>query len=124
MNLSPIYPASDSPEDQEAARRADGFLNRWFLDPLFYGSYPADMLELGGPFALRVEPGDMATIGQRLDFLGVNYYTRQVVRRAPLNPPLGMDYVQVPDTERTEMGWEVFPGLSHLLVRLRRDYKV
>jgi beta-glucosidase len=125
LNLSPIYPASDSPEDQEAAHQADGFLNRWFLDPLFCGSYPADMLEHSGPLAPRVEPGDMAMIGRRLDFLGVNYYTRQVVRHAPLNPPLDMDYVQVPDAERTELGWEVFPqGLYDLLVRLCRDYKI
>ena len=46
LNLNPIYPASDSLEDQEAVRRQDDFLNRWFLDPLFKGAYPDDMVTL------------------------------------------------------------------------------
>jgi len=122
LNLSPIYPASQGEKDSQAARRADGFLNRWFLDPLFSGSYPADMLEFFGPLAPRIVPGDMRTISHRLDFLGVNYYTRQVVRADP-EAPFGVEYVTVPGGERTQMGWEVFPeGLFQLLSRVHCDY--
>ena len=45
LNLVPMHPASPSAEDAEAARLADGLFNRWYLDPLFRGSYPADAVE-------------------------------------------------------------------------------
>ena len=83
LNLDHIDAASDTPADREAVHHADGFLNRWFLDPLFRGSYPADMLEHYGADAPPVEEGDFALISRPLDFLGVNNYTRQVVRAGP-----------------------------------------
>lgn len=121
LNLSPIYPESESPADQEAARLADGFSNRWFLDPIFRGQYPEDIWARFGPFVPRVAPGDMETIARAIDFLGINYYTRSVVRAEPEAP---MGYVGVrPEGEYTAMDWEVFPeGLRALLVRLHRDY--
>jgi beta-glucosidase len=83
LNLSPVYAASDAPGDAAAAARFDGFLNRWFLDPVFRASYPADTVaeieRLGGPFDAP-QPGDLETIGQPIDFLGVNYYSRTRVR--------------------------------------------
>ncbi len=125
LNLGPAYPATASPEDQQAAQRMDGFMNRWFLDPLLVGSYPVDMWELLGPLAPEVKPGDMALIAQRLDFLGVNYYTRQLVRYDPTQVPLRLNHVRLENAEYTEMGWEVFPqGLYDLLVRLTHDYRV
>ena len=44
LNLAQAYPATDSPEDEAAAWKFDGAGNRWFLDPIFRGSYPADLL--------------------------------------------------------------------------------
>lgn len=124
LNLSPVHPVSPSPADQEAARKAEGFLNRWFLDPLFCASYPADMVGLLGPLTPKVTAGDMRVISRRLDFLGVNYYTRQVVRGAGAPAPFGVELVSVPGAEYTEMGWEVYPdGLYELLLRVHRDYR-
>ncbi len=121
LNLSPIYPETDSLEDREAAHIADGFSNRWFLDPVFRGQYPQDMWQRFGPFVPRVVPGDMETISRAIDFLGVNYYTRSVVRAEP-GAPLGFVGVR-PEGEYTAMDWEVFPdGLRALLVRLHKDY--
>ena len=119
--LSPAYPASESEEDRQAAQNADGFYNRWFLDPVFRGSYPADLLEYFAPSAPPVEDGDIETIAAPLDFLGVNYYTRRVLRANPEDGhPLA---VRDPDASYTAMDWEIYPdGLFDVLVRVRDDY--
>ncbi len=124
LNLNPSYPASLDPADVAAARRFDGFFNRWYLDPVLRGSYPDDVWSDYGPAVPRVEPGDMETIGAPIDFLGVNYYSRTVVADAPGAPwPATRDVgLSVP---RTAMGWEVRPqALTELLVRLGRDYRL
>ncbi len=123
LNLSPIHAASQSEADQAAARRQDGFLNRWFLDPLFKGAYPPDMLELYGDLAPQVAPGDMTRIQVPVDFLGVNYYTRGVVKDDPRADLLRTASVKIEGPEYTEMGWEVYPqGLYELLTRIQNDY--
>ncbi|MBC7221424.1 beta-glucosidase [Candidatus Bipolaricaulota bacterium] len=124
LDLSPVHPASENPNDLIASQRVDGFRNRWFLDPLFRGSYPADMWAFYGNIVPEVKPGDMAQIARRLDFLGVNYYTRTVVTYDP-KEEFQIRRVQVETSEHTEMGWEVYPqGLYELLVRLVQEYEV
>ncbi len=121
LNFSPSYPASEEPQDAAAARRHDGYANRWFMDPLFEGRYPEDAEELFGYLLPRVAPGDMEVIAQPIDFLGVNYYSRAVVEDAPGE---FLDYRTLqPEGEYTAMGWEVYPqGLTDLLMRLSQDY--
>jgi beta-glucosidase len=123
LNFSPAYPASDSPEDQAAARRHDGFFNRWFMDPLYGRGYPADMLELYTQMGMSVpvQPGDLETIAAPLDFLGVNYYNRAVIEAAPGE---GFGYRSInPPGEYTDMEWEVYPdALRALLVRLHKEW--
>jgi beta-galactosidase len=120
LNPTHMYPASDAPEDVAAAREADGERNRWFLDPLFRAEYPADVLERFAAHAPSVRDGDLATIAAPTDFLGVNYYNREVVARTEDG---GRRVVHQPGSVYTEMGWEVSPqGLFDLLVRLRDDY--
>lgn len=122
LNLSPVYPASNSEADLAAAQRQDGFSNRWFLDPLYKGTYPEDMWTLWDAQVPRIEAGDMEIIRRPIDFLGVNYYTRNVVKAAE-QAPLRTTSLK-PEGEYTAMGWEVFPqGLTDLLVRLERDYQ-
>lgn len=119
LNLSPIYPASDSPADVQKAILDDGLNARFYLDALFKGCYPEDVLAHLGEDAPHVESGDMAIIAQPLDYLGVNYYTRNFSSTG--NP---WD-VHSTGNEVTEMGWEVYPqGLTELLCRLHRDYPV
>ncbi len=123
LNLSPVEPAGDTNADAEAAHRHDGYLNRWFLDPLFRGSYPDDMLRWYGDAAPTVQGGDLARINSPIDFLGVNYYFRSVVRHDAASGPLQVAQVQPAGRPYTDMGWEVYPGgLYALLTRLHRDY--
>jgi beta-glucosidase len=135
LNLSPVDPAADRAEDADAARRIDALGNRQFLDPLLRGGYPADLLADLAQVTddTHVHDGDEDTIGQPLDVLGVNYYTRQVVRSdgGPRHrPEVASPWVGSHDVEfvgrglpRTEMGSEVDPqGLYDVLVRVHRDY--
>ena len=123
LNLAPTEPAGDSQADAEAAERADGFLNRWFLDPLCRGNYPEDMVRWFGEAMPEVGAGDLARINAPIDFLGVNYYFRSVVRHDPAAGPLQYSQVQPEGRPSTDMGWEVYPdGLYQLLTRVHRDY--
>jgi beta-glucosidase len=120
LNLTQNYPASGSPADVAAAREADGEINRWFLDPLFRGGYPGDMLEHFGTVLPPVRDDDLRTIASPLDFVGVNYYRREVVGRRADG---GRRVVHQPESVYTDMDWEVSPeGMFDLLVRLRDDY--
>ncbi|MGQ9456809.1 MAG: GH1 family beta-glucosidase [Anaerolineae bacterium] len=123
LNLSPVHPASDRPADEGAARRYDGFLNRWFLDPLFRRRYPEDMLEMLGSALPDGYEEDLETIAVPVDFLGVNNYTRTVVADDPDSVVVETREVKPTGRPYTEMGWEVYPeGLYEILTRVHRDY--
>ncbi|MFD4276966.1 GH1 family beta-glucosidase [Streptomyces cyaneofuscatus] len=123
-NLSPIVPASTSEADLAAARRADGHINRWWLDPVLGRGYPQDMVETYG-VELPVRPGDLETIAAPLDWLGLNYYFRQIVTADPSGPAPGFTQVPVADARHTYMDWEVYAdGLEQLLLRLTEEYGV
>jgi beta-glucosidase len=119
LNLSPIEPATDSAADKAKARLEDGRLVRWYMDPLFKGAYPADVLEHLLADSPVVQPGDMDIIQTPMDFLGINYYSRTVASAAaPWD-------VYKSGLEVTDMDWEVYPqGLTALLLRLHQDYAV
>ncbi|WP_434599392.1 GH1 family beta-glucosidase [Streptomyces sp. A5-4] len=120
-NLSPCEPATDSDADRTAAVRADGHTNRWWLDPIHGRGYPQDMLDLYG-VDLPERPGDLETIAAPLDWLGLNYYFRNVVTDDPDGPLPHAKQVQTPG-RRTAMDWEVCAdGLEQLLLRLTDDY--
>jgi beta-glucosidase len=121
LNLDFPYPQSQEPEDVRAARWVDGLHNRWFLDPLFRGSYPDDMAEAWAESLPEIRDGDLETIAAPIDFLGVNNYTSPLVAAGENGGRSRI--VRRVDVDRTDMGWEVVPdGLHDLLVRLHRDY--
>ena len=127
FSLFPTYPASDV--DSDAARICDGYHNRWFLDATLRGSYPDDMRTL---FEERVGPlefvlhGDLEEMAAWSgDFVGVNYYSRGVVRAKPGKEPLPYEVVSARelDVPLTDGGYEIAPwALTELLVRLHTDY--
>jgi beta-glucosidase len=125
LDLTVARAATVRPEDQAAALRLDGHHNRWFLDALFRGSYPDDMLSLyedrSGPLDV-IHDGDLELISQPIDFLGVNFYRPNLVANDRGTSVLELREVET-DAEQTAMGWPVIPeALTELLVRVQRDY--
>jgi beta-glucosidase len=120
LDLIPMHPHGDSEADRDAVRLEDGYRNRWFLDAVLRGEYPRDVLERWGEHLPAIADDDMRTIGAPIDFIGVNYYRRHVVRADDDGSPV---VVEPEGVERTAMGWEVYPdGLLELLVRLHEEY--
>ena len=118
----PAYPATDSDADRAAARRFDGFVNRWYWEPPLLGQYPADILERLGPMAPTIESGDLERIAPPIDFFGHNSYTRAVVRDDPASMLIGATQIDT-HNPKTEMGWEIYPDhLYDALTRITRDY--
>jgi beta-glucosidase len=124
VNLEPKVPATDSEADRAAADRADAYMNRLFLDPALLGAYPEEPLrEIFGKAWPEFPAADFEGIRAPLDFVGVNYYTRNVVRAAPGRYPDGAEPVHQSDHPYTEMDWEVYaPALEELLVGLGERY--
>jgi beta-glucosidase len=121
-------PATDSPEDIQAAYQGmaavtekTGWQNTWFADPIFRGEYPADGLEYFRADLPQIEAGDLATIAQPLDFLGLNVYSGQIVRAhsqphsqahsQPHSQPHSQEVLPYPiNTAYTSMDWTVLPS--------------
>ncbi|MDQ2584224.1 glycoside hydrolase family 1 protein [Saccharothrix yanglingensis] len=149
LNMYPIIPANpDDEADLDAARRLDGLQNRIFLDPLFKGEYPADIVADLEPygFSKHIRENDLEIISAPLDQLGVNYYAEHFVsghpepesaaaepaeqvrtngRRPTGSPWVGAEHVTFPSRglPRTDMDWEVEPdGLFKVLKRVHDDY--
>jgi beta-glucosidase len=123
INLSVKTPASPSSADLAAAWLEDGLLNRWFLDPLAGRGYPLDSVRHYGRPMDFVRDGDLEAAAASLDFLGVNYYFRDVVRSAAIPEAENEPRTVFPNPERTDMGWEVYPeGMYQILGRLHFDY--
>ncbi len=146
LNLAPVYGHGDSPADRTAQRRVDGNLNRLFLDPLFKGRYPADMVEHYAdrkPGLSVVRSGDLEIISQPTDFLGINYYSPRnvvaleslrggvaaagfayragqrgssAVQDRALSEDLGAADVWPLHLETTPMGWTIEPDAFHELL--------
>ncbi len=131
LNLSWGVAASNSAADLNAVRYGDGQWFRWFADPLYGRGYPTDKIidfkRMGAiPNGLDfVQDGDMDAIATPTDFIGLNYYSRHVIRAdAPDNAPqLVFDSERTPKNW-TEMGWEVYPpGLTGTLARVYFNYQ-
>lgn len=122
INVTPAVPATDSQEDSNAAQLADGFDNRWFLDPVFGRTYPADVIDALGA-SPEIHGGDMKLIAQDLDFLGVNFYFRQTVAADQNSKPLPIRSVNRENVKRTAINWEVHPqAFEEILLRISKEY--
>ncbi|MDA2997988.1 MAG: GH1 family beta-glucosidase [Actinomycetota bacterium] len=122
INVTPAVPATDSQADSNAAQLADGFDNRWFLDPVFGRTYPADVIDALGA-SPEIHSGDMKLIAQDLDFLGVNFYFRQTVAADQNSKPLPIRSVNRENVKRTAMNWEVHPqAFEEILLRISKEY--
>ena len=120
LSLQPVHPESDTEEDAAAATLFDALWNRTYLDPLLKGTYPELTSAMLAP---HVQDGDLGLVQQPLDFLGLNLYTRVLVK-ADKASLVGMSQAAPPpDAELTGMGWEVYPdALFEQLVDLKENY--
>jgi beta-glucosidase len=123
VNLEPKYPASPSVQDVAATARSDAYMNRQYLDPVFLGSYPEELPEIFGEAWPETTGAEAAALREPIDFLGVNYYTRGVMRHDPAVWPVRAATVRQPGALYTETDWEVFPqGLFDTLMWVRQRY--
>jgi beta-glucosidase len=123
VNLAPKDPVSKRAADRDAANRDDAYMNRQYLDPVLRGSYPDEMREIFGEAWPEFSAADMKRIRQPIDFVGINYYTRNVVKDEPKALPVRAGYVPQRQHAVTETGWEVYPkGLTDILVWVTERY--
>jgi beta-glucosidase len=123
VNIEPKYPASTTALDLAATRRAEAYMNRQYLDPVFHGRYPEEMTEIFGEAWPEWPQHDFDLIRQPIDFLGINYYTRNVVRHEETSWPLKAVPVRQKQGTYSETGWEVFAqGLTDTLSWVRKRY--
>ncbi len=116
VNLEPKYPATETVADLDATMRADAYWNRYYLDPVFLGGYPPELADIFGPAWPDFTADDLDALRQPPDFLGINYYSRQVVRHDPSDWPLAAARVRQPRNTHTTLDWEVYPqGLTDIL---------
>src|SRR5215213_504595 len=123
VNLEPKYPASDREDDVVATARADAYMNRQYLDAACLGQYPAEMRDIFGEAWPEPSAADMALIRQPIDFIGINYYTRNVTEHWPAALPLRSRGARQQQATYTETGWEVHPSsLTRILLWVKERY--
>ena len=123
VNIEPKVPATQDPADLAATERAHAYMNRQYLDPVLLGRYPEEMREVFGEAWPEWPQADMALIREPIDFLGINYYTRNVVRHDDAAWPVRASMVRQKQATYTETGWEVFPrGLTDTLLWIKQRY--
>lgn len=123
VNLEPKYPASRRPADLAATARAEAYVNRQYLDPVFLGRYPDDLPEIYGDAWPDFPASDLDEIRRPIDFLGVNYYTRGVMSDDASGLPPRARKVRQRLAAHTETKWEVYPaGLTDTLLGVKARY--
>lgn len=122
LNLNPVHPASDSPKDRQAAARVDLFMNRIVLDPLLKGTSPIEESSIARLLVRNViQAGDLEKI-RNLDMLGINYYSRAVMKHSSKIPVLNVEQVHPQGNEYSGM-WEIYPpGMYEILKYVWEGY--
>lgn len=122
MNFEFSQPADESPESAAAAKLYDGIYNRWFLGGVFNKAYPEDVLAGLEPYMPKNYEKDFDIIGAPVDWLGINYYTRKLIKSDGTTTFPGVDSVEGP-LAKTALGWEIYPeGLHHFITWADKNY--
>jgi len=120
--LKHLQPASSSPEDAAATDVEDALFNRWYMDGLFKGRYPEVLVKLLGEHLPERWQDDLPLVSRPLDWVGINYYTRQICQY-DATVPLWRSKKIAGELEKNDLGWEIYPeGLTHVLSRVTREY--
>lgn len=136
LNLTPSYPRDEkNPADVKAAKIADAFFNRSFLDPAVKGIFPEELVEILKELTLlpEMQEGDLELIkNNTIDLLGINYYQprRIMAKETPIDEaasPMPEDYFDIYDMPNKKMnpyrGWEIYEkGIYDILINVRDNY--
>lgn len=125
LNLTTAYPYSDTEGDHEAAELYEAYFNDWFLDPVFKGKYPEKLIKIYEERYENIDylKKDLDIINESIDFLGVNYYSRGLVRKDETSDFFGIKTVKPDASAYTAMNWEIYPdGLYDLLVNISNNF--
>jgi beta-glucosidase len=123
VNIEPKYAASKGARDVAATARSEAYMNRQYLDPVYRGAYPAELREVFGEAWPEWPAEDFKLLREPFDFLGVNYYTRNVMKHDAAAYPVRASRVKQKGATYTETDWEVYPkGFTDMLVWVKQRY--
>jgi beta-glucosidase len=125
FSCSYIEPFSDKPKDIKAAKRMDALLNRLFIEPIMGLGYPIDIVPALKGLEKYYKPGDEANLIFDFDFVGVQVYTREIVKYSFFTPYVNGLLVKGKDrgVATTEMKWEVYPPCIYEMIKRFNEYK-
>jgi beta-glucosidase len=122
LNFSPCHSLTESEADRKAAALADQHFNHWYIKPILDGSYPTLLDDLPASQKPDIQAGDLAIIAAPIDYIGVNYYTREIYQT---DTQRGFAKAMEKSFSLTDMGWEIYPqGLTELLLDLHHCYRL
>lgn len=123
LDVNHVSAISADPADIAAAKRFEGAQNRWYLDALYKGGYPADMMEVFAALLPEIHADDFRIIAKPFDLLGINIYRRSVIGAGQDQPPINYRR-QPPQAGITHMGWEVWPrSIYDILCWVHANYR-
>ena len=123
VNLEPKDAASASPLDIAAAERADVYMNQQYLNPVLFGRPPEGLREIYGDAWVEFPAADFELIRQPIDFVGINYYTRGVMKHDDRTWPMHAIKTKVESATHMQTGWEVHPAsLTRALCWVKERY--
>ena len=123
FSYSHLEPYSSSDRDMLATAKMDALLNRMFLEPLLGMGYPTKELKIMERIERFMQAGDQKKLAFDMDFIGLQNYTREVVKYAPFMPFLRAKIIKADERNAiaTLMNWEVYPeAIYHALKRLSK----
>ncbi len=125
FSCSYIEPHAFTESDQAAANKMDVLLNRMFLEPLLGLSYPFKDLKLLNRITPYMRQDDEAKLAFDMDFIGIQNYTREIVRHTPFVPYVYAKIIKADkrNVEKTVMGWEVYPESIYYMLQKFSSYK-
>jgi beta-glucosidase len=131
LSMSPMYPMTDSAEDKAAAARFHAWQNLWFLEPSLHGRYPDAFVGDQPLAAMDFRPGDEEKMKAPLDWIGINYYNRLMVRAHQVTPEtkgearLGASSSRGYQGPLTLKGWEIWPkGIYDIVMTISKEYEL
>ena len=124
LNKAAVESYSDKPEDIDAANLYEEIHNSWFSDAVFNSKYPEKLLHILHEHMPNEYEEDLKIIGTPLDWLGINYYTRNLIKFDRMDKTFQLTDVEGP-LEKTDMNWEVYPeGLTKIIENEVEQYNI